>query len=154
MGLCDLALPVCGGGPFLCPPASFSHTSLGFRWHLIWEMYILRRMGTSASAVLATWARIAKSAMAATPAPAVTLASVWTSRRATRAVLSSVSVLMVSSVCHYNFINVFGFRKKFTSLNMLMCMVDGPPLWSIGQSSWLQIQRSRVSNGVHSASWE
>jgi hypothetical protein len=27
-----------------------------------------------------------------------------------------------------------------------------PPLWSSGQSSWLQIQRSRVWNGVHSPS--
>jgi hypothetical protein len=86
-------------------------------------MYILRRMGTSVSVVLATWARTARSAMVATPAPAATLASVWTSRKATRAALSSVSVLTVSSVCHYNFINVPGFRKKFTCLNMLMCKV-------------------------------
>jgi hypothetical protein len=87
-------------------------------------MYILRRMGTSASAALATWGRTAKSAMAATPAPAAILASVWTSRRATRAALSSVCVLTVSPVCHYNVINMSGFTKKYTFLNTLMSMVD------------------------------
>ena len=29
-------------------------------------------------------------------------------------------------------------------LNTVYCDVRGPPLWSSGQSFWLQIQRSRV----------
>jgi hypothetical protein len=56
-------------------------------------------MGTSASVALATWVRTVKSAMAATPVLVATPASVSTYRRATKAVLSSASVHMVSSMC-------------------------------------------------------
>jgi hypothetical protein len=69
--------------------------------------------------------------------------------------------------------NMFSFIAFFRSSSyisftclyfLLVLMFIGPPLWSLGQSSWLQIQRSRVRfpcptrfpekwNGVHSASW-
>jgi ABC-type transporter Mla MlaB component len=62
----------------------------------MWEVHAVCRMDTSASAVLATWVRTARSAMAAIPAPAGTQASAWTFRRVTKAAPSSASVHMVS----------------------------------------------------------
>jgi len=56
-------------------------------------------MGTSASVALATWVPTVRSVTVATPAHVATPASVSTYRRATKAVLSSASVHMVSSMC-------------------------------------------------------
>ena len=56
-------------------------------------------MGTSASVVLDTSDPTAKSVTAATPAPVATPASVSTYRRATKGILTSASVHMVSHMC-------------------------------------------------------
>ena len=38
---------------------------------------------------------------------------------------------------------IVGFHRSRLDLGLL-CRLGGPPLWSSGQSFWLQIQRSRV----------
>ena len=81
------------------PSVSSPKTLVGFCWNKKWQVQTVRRMGTSASVALATWVPTVKSAMVATPARVATPASVWIYRRATKAVLSSASVHMVSSMC-------------------------------------------------------
>jgi hypothetical protein len=65
-----------------------------------------------------------------------------------------------------HFVN-FICQVQWSCISNRLCSFFGPPLWSSGQSSWLQIQRSRfdsgcyqifwevvgLGNGVHSASW-
>ena len=45
--------------------------------------------------------------------------------------------------CHLNSLTVFMESYDVISLKLRVARV-GPPLWSSGQSFWLQIQRSRV----------
>jgi hypothetical protein len=43
--------------------------------------------------------------------------------------------------------------SKVVKLNMSLCLINWPPLWSSGQSSWLQIQGSRFDSRLYKISW-
>jgi hypothetical protein len=45
------------------------------------------------------------------------------------------------------------FRNLFTGLDC-KCHSSGPPLWSSGQSSWLQIQRSELDSQRNQNFWD
>jgi hypothetical protein len=50
----------------------------------------------------------------------------------------------LQSLCSKSVVNTEANTQSLGILNLHLFVYVGPPLWSSGQSSWLEIQRSRV----------